>query len=115
MPGFLKWIGRAKEVKELMSVEICTCDLHDGVSVSWLSSNLVKQCPICYQENIESCLKMELESARQELLKIRSQQTTTQGNEICPHRDLWTIINAEGKVVYKINACTCSGQTSPIA
>jgi hypothetical protein len=36
-------------------------------------------------------------------------------DEICPHRDTWTIISKDGEVMYKIPACIRDGgQTSPV-
>jgi hypothetical protein len=50
------------------------------------------------------------------LLAELSQQATNNARvEICPHRDTWTIIGNDGRVMYKFSACIKGGQTPPVA
>lgn len=53
----------------------------------------------------------------QPLCAIEDSFTSTNNarDEICPHRDTWTIIDHNGNVQYKIPACIKGGQTSPVA
>jgi hypothetical protein len=62
-----------------------------------------------------------LEPGRSAVVKILKQlveekftSTNIERDEICPHSDTWTIIRADGSVMYKIPACIKGGQTSPV-
>jgi hypothetical protein len=76
-------------------------------------------------DKVVTCLALELPSpvwddvnSKYRSLKAKVEKFTSTNiarDEICPHRDTWTIISADGDVMYKIPACIKGGQTSPVA
>jgi len=70
-------------------------------------------------DKVVTCLALELPgpvwddvNSKYRSLKANVEKFTSTNiarDEICPHRDIWTIIDKNGKVMYKLPACIRGG------